>query len=82
LFVKAEIHRNGLNFPAYPYQHQLDSEAFAKAAKVEGYNIVGLPNYKVYHADLEDDDGLNDSDNDSDSDRDDVNHEEDEEGAP
>ncbi|ORZ15048.1 Anp1-domain-containing protein [Absidia repens] len=59
LFIKAELHRNGLNFPAYPYQHQLDSEALAKAAKLEGYSIMGLPNYKIYHANV-DQEGDND----------------------
>ncbi|KAI8331243.1 Anp1-domain-containing protein [Chlamydoabsidia padenii] len=72
LFVKAEIHRNGLNFPPYPYQHQLDSEAFAKIAKLEGYNIVGLPNYKIYHTNVDSnsnsDDDNNDIDNDDDND--------------
>ncbi|KAI8085084.1 Anp1-domain-containing protein [Halteromyces radiatus] len=64
LFVKAEVHRSGLNFPAYPYQHQLDSEAFAKAAQVEGYIIRGLPNYKIYHSNDDDDTSVTDDNDD------------------
>ncbi|KAI8066870.1 Anp1-domain-containing protein [Gongronella butleri] len=50
LFVRADVHRGGINFPPYVYKHQLDTESFAKAASVDGYGIFGLPNYKVYAA--------------------------------
>ncbi|KAI9301734.1 Anp1-domain-containing protein [Cunninghamella echinulata] len=61
LFVKAEIHQSGINFPPYPYQHQLDSEAFAKAAQSEGYHIYGLPNYKIYRLNEDDEGEFDDS---------------------
>lgn len=48
LLVKANIHREGINFPPYPFQHQIDSEGLAKAANAAGYEVAGLPGYKVY----------------------------------
>lgn len=47
--VKAQVHRDGAIFPPFPYQHQVETEGFAKMAKAIGYEIWGLPNYLVYH---------------------------------
>ncbi|CAO3614458.1 unnamed protein product [Cunninghamella blakesleeana] len=48
--VKAQVHREGANFPSFPYQHQVDTEGFARMVKAMGYNIFGIPGYFVYHA--------------------------------
>ncbi|KAL2271105.1 hypothetical protein VTJ83DRAFT_476 [Remersonia thermophila] len=49
LLVKADVHRDGAMFPAFPFYHLLETEGFAKMAKRLGWEAVGLPNYKVYH---------------------------------
>ncbi|RCH82191.1 Golgi mannosyltransferase complex subunit [Rhizopus stolonifer] len=48
-FVKAQVHREGAIFPPFPFQHQVETEGFAKMAKALGYSVWGLPNYLVYH---------------------------------
>ena len=47
--VRAQVHREGAIFPTFPYQHQVETEGFAKMAKALGYEVWGLPNYLVYH---------------------------------
>ncbi|KAI8376381.1 Anp1-domain-containing protein [Radiomyces spectabilis] len=47
--VKAHVHREGANFPPYPFQHQVETEGFAKMAKAMGFGVYGLPGYLIYH---------------------------------
>ncbi|KAI9320565.1 Anp1-domain-containing protein [Dichotomocladium elegans] len=47
--VKAHVHREGANFPAFVYQHQVETEGFAKMAKSMGFGVYGLPSYLIYH---------------------------------
>jgi len=47
LLVKADVHRDGAMFPAFPFYHLIETEGFAKMAKRLGRQPVGLPNYKV-----------------------------------
>lgn len=49
LLVKAEVHRDGAMFPAFPFYHLIETEGFARMAKRLGWSSTGLPNYKVYH---------------------------------
>ena len=69
IVVKAEVHRSGMalprycvfkadistgiNFPCYAFENQAETEGFAKMAKRAGYEVVGLPNYVVWHVDTE-----------------------------
>jgi hypothetical protein len=53
IIVKADVHRSGINFPAYPFENQAETEGFAKMAKRAGYGVYGLPNYVVWHVDTE-----------------------------
>ncbi|KAG1144624.1 hypothetical protein G6F37_006565 [Rhizopus arrhizus] len=48
-FVKAHVHREGALFPAFTYQHQVETEGFAKMAKSMGFGVYGLPGYLIYH---------------------------------
>ncbi|ORZ08668.1 Anp1-domain-containing protein [Absidia repens] len=48
--VKAIVHREGANFPSFAFQHQVDTEGFAKIAKAMGFGIFGIPSYFIYHA--------------------------------
>jgi len=49
LLVKAEVHRDGANFPPFAFYNLIESEGFAKMARRLGYQPWGLPNYLVYH---------------------------------
>ena len=53
ILVKADVHRTGINFPAYAFENQAETEGFARMAKRAGYQVIGLPNYVVWHADTE-----------------------------
>ncbi|KAF2745639.1 glycosyltransferase family 62 protein [Sporormia fimetaria CBS 119925] len=57
IVVKADVHRSGINFPAYPFENQAETEGFAKMAKRAGYGVWGLPNYVVWHVDTEEEGG-------------------------
>ena len=43
----------GINFPCYSFENQADTEGFAAMAKRAGYQVVGLPNYVLWHIDTE-----------------------------
>lgn len=43
----------GINFPCYAFENQAETEGFAKMAKRAGYQVVGLPNYVVWHVDTD-----------------------------
>ncbi|KAF8458835.1 Anp1-domain-containing protein [Terfezia claveryi] len=51
ILVKADVHRSGINFPCYAFENQAETEGFAKMAKRAGYEVVGLPNYVIWHID-------------------------------
>lgn len=59
IIVKADVHRSGINFPAYAFENQAETEGFAKMAKRAGYEVIGLPNYVVWHMDTEEKPGNN-----------------------
>ena len=47
LVVKADVHRDGAMFPAFPFFHLVETEGFAKMARRLGYEVFGLPDYFV-----------------------------------
>ncbi|KAI9473230.1 hypothetical protein LPJ78_000734 [Coemansia sp. RSA 989] len=47
--VKSHVHRSGVGFPAWLFQHQVETEGFAKLAKAHGYGVYGLPFYYIRH---------------------------------
>ncbi|RFU27947.1 hypothetical protein B7463_g8422, partial [Scytalidium lignicola] len=51
IVVKADVHRSGINFPCYAFENQAETEGFAKMATRAGYQVIGLPNYVVWHVD-------------------------------
>ncbi|KFY05206.1 hypothetical protein O988_00190 [Pseudogymnoascus sp. VKM F-3808] len=51
IVVKADVHKSGINFPCYAFENQAETEGFAKMAKRAKYEVVGLPNYVVWHID-------------------------------
>ena len=52
LIIGADF-REGINFPCYSFENQAETEGFAKMAKRAGYQVIGLPNYVVWHIDTE-----------------------------
>lgn len=54
LMVKADVHRDGAMFPAFPFFHLVETEGFAKMARRLGYPSFGLPDYFVSTAILGD----------------------------
>ncbi|KAL8941609.1 MAG: hypothetical protein Q9211_001758 [Gyalolechia sp. 1 TL-2023] len=57
VLVKADVHRSGINFPCYAFENQAETEGFAKMAKRAGYQVVGLPNYVIWHIDTQEKQG-------------------------
>lgn len=53
IVVKADVHREGINFPSYAFENQAETEGFAKMAKRAGKQVFGLPNYVVWHRDTD-----------------------------
>ncbi|SCV74415.1 BQ2448_6847 [Microbotryum intermedium] len=47
--IHAGLHRKGAIFPAWPVDHQLETEGFAQLAKKFGGKMIGLPKYYVFH---------------------------------
>ena len=50
LLVKADVHREGFVFPSVLFDHQVETEGFAKMVKALGHQPYGLPGYVVHHA--------------------------------
>lgn len=50
LAVQADLHRQGLVFPPFPYAGLIESEAMALMARHMGVQCWGLPNLEVIHA--------------------------------
>jgi peptide chain release factor subunit 1 len=60
LLIKADIHRDGLVFPSFPYgrassfvrpgRGELDTEGLGIMAKEMGYQCWGMPNLEIRHA--------------------------------
>ena len=51
------IYDTGINFPCYAFENQADTEGFAQMANRAGFQVVGLPNYIVWHIDTEEKEG-------------------------
>jgi glycosyltransferase involved in cell wall biosynthesis len=47
LLVRADLHRDGLNFPPYPYQQLIETEAMAAMARAMGTACWAMPNLEV-----------------------------------
>lgn len=49
LLIEAELHREGLVFPAAPYRHYIETEGLAMLARDLGITCWGLPNLEIVH---------------------------------
>ncbi|KAK4057445.1 hypothetical protein OIO90_001514 [Microbotryomycetes sp. JL221] len=47
--VKAHVHREGVMFPTYVFDNEIETEGFAKMAKKAGFEVVGVPGVTVFH---------------------------------
>ena len=51
LLVRADLHREGLSFPAYSYKGYIETEGLAMMAKDMGVTAWGLPRLHITHTD-------------------------------
>lgn len=49
LLVRADLHREGLTFPAVPYRRYIETEGLAALAKDMGHRCWGLPKLEIFH---------------------------------
>jgi hypothetical protein len=49
LLVRADLHRDGLNFPCFPYQQLIETEGLAAMARDMGTACWALPGLEVLH---------------------------------
>lgn len=49
LLVRADLHRDGLHFPSFPYQHLIETEGLAAMARDMGSACWALPDLEVLH---------------------------------
>jgi hypothetical protein len=49
LLVRADLHREGLVFPTFPYKHYIETEGLAVMAADMGVTSWGLPNLEIVH---------------------------------
>ena len=50
LLVRADLHREGLNFPPYSYKGYIETEGLAMMARDMGAQCYGLPRLRIVHA--------------------------------
>jgi hypothetical protein len=51
LLVRGDLHRDGLNFPAYPYGGYIETEGLAMMARDMGQACWALPKLRIVHPD-------------------------------
>ena len=49
ILVKADLHRDGLVFPTFAFQHAIETEGYAKFALAMGVQPWGMPKLEVIH---------------------------------
>lgn len=49
LLIKADLHREGLIFPPFPYRHTIETEGLAAMARDMGFRCWGLPKVVIHH---------------------------------
>lgn len=50
LLVAADLHRSGLVFPPFVFDHHIETEGLAKMAARMGVKLYALPSVNVIHA--------------------------------
>ena len=49
LLVRADIHREGLVFPTFPFRQRIETEGLAAMARDMGHQAWGMPNVEAVH---------------------------------
>lgn len=49
ILSKARVFRGGSHFPAFSFEKHAETEAFGKLSRRMNFNVVGLPNYVIWH---------------------------------
>ncbi|GAA5824917.1 hypothetical protein JCM11251_005392 [Rhodosporidiobolus azoricus] len=48
--VKAQVHREGVTFPTFVFENEVETEGLAKVAQKAGFEVVGVPGLLAFHA--------------------------------
>ena len=49
MWVRGDLHREGLVFPTTPYRGRIETEGMAMMAKDMGHAIFAIPSLEVFH---------------------------------
>lgn len=49
LLIRADLHREGLNFPVQPHRYYVETEGLAQVARDMGYQSWGMPGIEIVH---------------------------------
>ena len=49
LMIRADLHREGLNFPSFSYKGYIETEGLAMMARDMGLSCWGLPHLEIFH---------------------------------
>lgn len=49
ILTKSKVFQSGAMFPAFSYLKHAETEGFGKLCKTMGYQVIGLPNYVIWH---------------------------------
>lgn len=49
LLVRGDVHRSGLVFPTFVFDHHIETEGLGRMAKKMGYSMHGMPLINVFH---------------------------------
>ena len=49
ILIRSALHREGVLFPPFPFQHAVETEGLAKVALAMGYQAWGMPLLEVEH---------------------------------
>ena len=49
ILIRASLHREGVLFPSFAFNHAIETEGLAKTAQAMGYQPYGMPLLQVVH---------------------------------
>ena len=49
ILLRSSLHREGVLFPPFPFQHAVETEGLAKVALAMGYQAYAMPNVEIEH---------------------------------
>lgn len=49
MLIKADVHRDGLIFPPFIFENEIETEGLGRMAQAMGYRVYGMPYVEVFH---------------------------------